>query len=391
MPHDFYLAWRYLRHHRLRSVILVACLGLTGALPLALHRILDAGETLMTARAAATPLLVGARGSALDLTLSALYFSSAAPSMITMAEVERIGATGWADALPIHARFRVHGQPLVGVTLDYFDFRHLFPARGQLLAMLGDCVLGARAATTLGLKPGDTLLTTPENLFDLAGIYPLKLRVAGVLERSHTPDDEAVFVDLQTAWVIEGLGHGHAGQDGAATLQAGQTQSRRIEDAKLLTYTEITSENVDSFHFHGDPGSYPVTAVIAVPPDQRATSLLRGRYLDPQDAAQIVDPAATTESLLQNIFRVGALFDGVLLLVGIATLLVVALVFVLSMRLRQREIDTIVLLGCSRLTVVRLAAAELILIATASAGLSLLLLALIRQYSTELVRLFVIP
>jgi putative ABC transport system permease protein len=165
----------------------------------------------------------------------------------------------------------------------------------------------------------------------------------------------------------------------------------QVDQTKLLTYTEITPANIGSFHFHGDPATYPINAVIAVPPDQRATTLLRGRYLDPRNTAQIVDPAATTQSLLQNIFRVGALFDGVLLLVGIATLLIVALVFALSLRLRQREIDTIVLLGCSRLTVLRLAAAELVLVALASSGLCLLLLALVRHYSTELGRHFVIP
>ena len=391
MRHDFYLAWRYLRHHRVRSLILIASLGLLIALPLALHRILDAGEALMTARAASTPLLVGARGSALDLTLSALYFNAAHPPMIRMAEAERVAATGWAEALPIYSRFRVRGQPLVGVTLDYFDFRQLTPVAGAPLAMLGDCVLGAEAAAKLGLEPGDPLLTTPENLFDLAGIYPLKLHVAGVLGRSHTPDDEAVFIDLQTAWVIEGLGHGHTAVPAGSGTTPGTATNIQVDQTKLLTYTEITPENVGSFHFHGDPATYPITAVIAVPPDQRATTLLRGRYLDPQDTAQIVDPAATTQSLLQNIFRVGALFDGVLLLVGIATLLIVALVFALSLRLRQREIDTIVLLGCSRLTVLRLAAAELALIALASSGLCLLLLALVRHQSTDLVRHFVIP
>ena len=395
MRHDFYLAWRYLRHHRTRSLILIASLGLLITLPLALHRILDAGEALMTARAKSTPLLVGARGSALDLTLSALYFNAAHPPMIRMADAEQVAATGWAEALPIYSRFRVRGQPLVGVTLDYFDFRQLKPVAGAPLAMLGDCVLGFEAAAKLGLKPGDPLLTTPENLFDLAGIYPLKLRVAGILGRSHTPDDEAVFIDLQTAWVIEGLGHGHTAvtEGGGMTprIAAVPATNIQVDQTKLLTYTEITPENVGSFHFHGDPATYPITAVIAVPPDQRATTLLRGRYLAPQNSVQIVDPAATTQSLLQNIFRVGALFDGVLLLVGIATLLIVALVFALSLRLRQREIDTIVLLGCSRLTVLRLAAAELVLIAIASSGLCLLLLALVRHQSTELVRHFVIP
>jgi len=393
MRHDFYLAWRYLRHHKTRSLILVACLSLLALLPLALHWMLDEGGRLMTARAAATPLLVGAKGSAVDLTLNALYFSEAAGSRVSMAEADRISETGWADPLPVYARFRVQGHPLVGVTLDYFDFRHLAPSQGAMLAMLGECVLGADAAADLRLKPGDTLLTAPENLFDLAGVYPLKLRVAGTLAKSHSPDDQAVFVDLQTAWVIDGLGHGHAEpkQAGPGAAAFGQADAKLAADAKLVTYTEITPENLDSFHFHGDPSTYPVSAVIALPHDRKSSTLLRGRYLDPGQNTQIVQPLATTRGLLQNIFRLQVLFDAVLVLVGGATLLALGLVFALSLRLRQKEIQTIFLLGCSRLTMARLVAAECVLIALASAAVCLALLQPVQYYAGGLVRRFVIP
>ena len=58
----------------------------------------------------------------------------------------------------------------------------------------------------MALKAGDSLVSSPESLFDLAGVYPLKMYVAGVLNKSHTSDDLAVFVDLKTTWVIQGLG-----------------------------------------------------------------------------------------------------------------------------------------------------------------------------------------
>ena len=390
MQHDFYLAWRYLRHHKTRTLILISCLSLLAILPLALHLVLEEGERQMTARAAATPLLVGSKGSAVDLTLNALYFNAASQPRVTMAEADRIGGTGWADPLPVYARFHVQGHPLVGVTLDYFDFRKLSPEKGDMLAMLGECVLGADAAVDLRLKPGDTLLTTPENLFDLAGVYPLKLRVAGVLGKAHSPDDQAVFVDLQTAWVIEGLGHGHA-EVKSAGFAAGQGGANVSADAKLITYTEITPENIDSFHFHGDPATFPVSAVIAVPHDRKSSALLRGRYLGKEDTAQIVQPLETTQGLLQNIFRVGVLFDAVIVLVGSATLLALGLVFALSLRLRHKELQTIFLLGCSRTTVLRLVGAEILLILLASATVSLGLLQPLQYYTGDLVRQFVIP
>lgn len=393
MRHDFYLAWRYLRHHRTRSLILIGCLSLLAILPLALHLTLDEGGRQMSARAEATPLLVGAKGSALDLTLNALYFNGGGGPTITMAEAERVADTGWADPLPVYARFRVLGHPLVGVSLDYFDFRHLAPAQGAMLTVLGDCVLGADAAKNLNLEPGDTLLTTPENLFDLAGVYPLKLHVVGVLDRAYSPDDQAVFIDLKTAWVIDGLGHGHAEakkMDSATTL-FGQADVNLAADAKLVTYTEITPETLDSFHFHGDPASYPISAVIALPHDRKSSTLLRGRYLDPQQNTQIVQPLETTRSLLGNIFRLQVLFDAVLALVGGAALLALGLVFALSLRLRQKEIHSIFLLGCSRLTVFRLLAAEILLIVLASATVCLALLQPVQYYAADWVRQFVFP
>jgi putative ABC transport system permease protein len=393
MQHDFYLAWCYLRHHKTRTVILISCLSLLAILPLALNLLLDAGEQQMMARAAATPLLIGAQGSAVDLTLNALYFNEAAQSRITMAEADRIADTGWADPLPLYARFRVQGYPLVGVSLDYFDFRQLVPVQGAMLAMLGECVLGADAAQALQLKPGDSLLTTPENLFDLAGVYPLKLHVVGVLGKTHSPDDQAVFIDLKTAWIIDGLGHGHAdiAKNHPALGAFASAGSNLAADAKLVTYSEITPENLDSFHFHGDPTTYPISAVIALPHDHKSSTLLRGRYLDSTQNTQIVQPLETTRRLLQNIFRVGVLFHAVLALVGSATLLALGLVFTLSLRLRKREMQTIFLLGCSRMTVVRLVSAEIVLIVLASAAVCLVLLQPIQYYAGDWVRRLVVP
>ena len=61
----------------------------------------------------------------------------------------------------------------------------------------------------MGLGVGDYVISSPESVFDLAGVYPLKMPVVGVLAPSFSPDDEAVFVDIKTTWVIQGLGHGH--------------------------------------------------------------------------------------------------------------------------------------------------------------------------------------
>ena len=73
----------------------------------------------------------------------------------------------------------------------------------------------------LNVGPGDTIVSTPEQVFDLAGVYPLKMRITGILPQTGGPDDRAVFVDLKTAWIIEGIAHGHE--------EAGATQGTVLE------------------------------------------------------------------------------------------------------------------------------------------------------------------
>ena len=265
-------------------------------------------------------------------------------------------------------------------------------AQGRAFAMLGDCVLGAKVAKNLSLKAGDSLVSSPESLFDLAGIYPLKMKVVGILKKSHTSDDLAVFVDLKTTWVIQGLGHGHQDvtQLKDPTLVLKRTESNVAATAKLFHYTEITEKNMASFHFHGNLSAYPIGAVIAVPYDAKSGAILRGRYLSKEETQQIVKPQEVIAGLLENIFRIKNLLDAVIAVVAIATILAVILVFALSLRLRQREIQTIFKIGCSRMTVLKLMAAEIMIIVFASTVLCVILMFAVQILSHDLVRMLFI-
>lgn len=393
MIDSFYVAWRYLTFNWGRALTLVACVTLISVLPLSLELLLDESERQLLARAETTPLLIGAKGSSLDLVMNSLYFGDSVPELITMAAAERVAETDLALPIPLLVRFKARGSPIVGTSLDYFDFRGLGIAVGRNLTRLGECVLGASAAEELGLGPGDSLLSSPETLFDLAGIYPLKMQVVGVLEPSHSADDLAVFVDLKTAWIIQGLVHGHADLTEVTdpTLVMDRSEGRVTATAKLAEFTEITPGNIGSFHFHGNASDYPITSVIAIPRNDKASAVLRGRYLgaeaeDVPEAQQILVPGDVTEGLLANIFRIKNVLDAVILMVGTATVLALVLVFALSLRLRQREIQTIFKLGCSRATIARLLGSEVAIILAAAALLTALFLVIVNYYAEPLVR-----
>jgi len=210
----------------------------------------------------------------------------------------------------------------------------------------------------------------------------------GILEKNHTADDLAVFVDLKTTWVIQGLGHGHDDVTKVTdqSLILKKTESNVAASAKLFHFQEITEKTVDSFHFHGDASIYPITAVITVPYDTKSGTLLRGRYLDKEETHQIIRPIEVIDGLLQNIFRIKNMVDAVISVVALATMMAIILVFALSLRLRQREIQTIFKLGCRRATIVRLVAAEIFIIVLASGALCGAMVFAVDLFSDQLVR-----
>ena len=209
MIDSFYLGWQYLRYNKIKTFILVTCITIIAALRLSLEILINESERQLALRAESSPLLIGAKGSALDLVMNSLYFGDEVPEAITMEAAEQVMDTDLAAPIPLFVRFKARDFPIVGTSLDYFDFRNLKFAQGEMFVMLGQCVIGAEVARKLNLEPGDHIVSSPETLFNIAGVYPLKMNITGVLVPTHSPDDLAVFVDIPTAWVINGLGHGH--------------------------------------------------------------------------------------------------------------------------------------------------------------------------------------
>jgi len=386
-----FLAGRYLLFHRWKTFVLVMAITLVVFLPAALNVLVERSAQQLTARAKTTPLLIGAKGSPLELTLSSLYFDGGTPTLTRYREVANVRDSQLANPIPLYVRFRASGYAIVGTTLDYVEFRKLEYAEGRSFAMLGETVIGATVASELGLSVGDSVVSSPESAFDLAGVYPLKLTVVGIFEPTFTADDESLFVDLKTAWVIEGLGHGHQNLETAeASVVLQRDENRIVANASLLQYNEITPENAESFHFHGDLGEFPVSAILVVPNDTKSGVILQGRVENSAGDTQIVRPSLVIEALLATVLTVQQYVVAAVALVGLATVSLAVLVFLLSLRLRQRERLTLYKIGSSRGVVTGLMAAEVLAVIAASAVVSALLTTWVSFYGADLIREFLL-
>lgn len=384
------LTLRYLAYNKLKTITLVLCVSLALLLPVLLQFGVAQFEQDLMARARSTPLVAGVKGSRFDLALQSMYFSRADLEPTSMREVEAIQETNYALPIPLALRFTAQGFPVVGTTLDYFEFREREIAKGTQLKRLGDCIIGANVAEKLQLQPGDKLMSDPLNVFDLSGNYPLKMRVVGVLEKSESPDDDAVFVDLKTEWIISGIGHGHQSINAETNkdLVLKQEDQTTVANAAVPQFNEVTDENLSSFHFHGETDSFPISAIIVVPVDQKSEVLLLGMYDTKESQLQLIRPTEIVNELMSMVFRVKQLFDMNSLLVSISIGLLLALVFVLSLRLRKRERQTMFQLGCSRSTIWKLQLTEVFFISAASLLVVLGITLIVRVYAGQLLRLW---
>lgn len=376
MRDNFFLAWQYLRHHRLTTAVLVASITLIIYLPAALQSIVKNAEHHFRSRADSTPLVVGPRGSALELVLGSVFFDKPYPDVLRWEQLSRIKTQELGLAIPLHARFLARDRQIVGTTKDYTRMRGLRVARGRLWNMAGECVIGARVADQLKLQLGDKIPVSKSTMFTLDA-PPLRLRVVGVLDTSETPDDDAIFVDLDTAWIIEGLGHGH-------------TRGAQHGSAEATLCTDITKENVGSFHFHGDRAKFPITAVIVNPNSDKSQTILLGQYFSPDETAQIVRPREVMDSLLERIVMIRSYMIVIIGMVSLVTLLTMALVIVLSIRLRRAELVTMSKIGCSRFTITSILGTQIAIIITAGTALATVMAILTNAYGAELVRLLVL-
>ena len=342
-------------------------------MPVATQVLVQHFDQQLRARATATPLVAGTGGQALDLTLEALYFREGGLDPMRWKDFERIRSQGMGLAVPLHATHHTRGRSLLGTTPEYFERRGLAPATGTLPLMVGDVVIGARMARDLELSVGDELFSDPVALYDISKPASFRLLVSGILAERGERDDLAAFVDIKTAWVLDGLYHGHkaapqiAAEDPDLILGTegdDRTGSMAISGA-LIEENVMDATTIDSFHFHGDQDELPLSSVLIWPGSHKDQTLLKARVND-WPGLQMVTPIDEIDELMVKVVRYKSLVDRLAVLLASSTGLLIALVLALSLRLREGELMTLDRIGCARGTVVQLVLLEILVVAAAS-------------------------
>jgi len=341
------LAIAHARHHRGRVVLLSSMVFLSMILPLGTNAISSRFATEVRSRASDTPLTIGARGSRFDLVMACLYFRNARADDIALRDVRPLASAGNATIIPLRIGHSARGVPIVATAPDYHQFRDHGLRSGHLPQRVGEVVVGAAAARRLGVSVDDLLGSDPSGMFDIARTATLQLRVVGVLTRTHTPDDDVLFTDLRTAWVLEGFGHAHA--EAAVVPESLKVQSGAsapVLSEALALDASMAPKDAARFHLHASEDSLPLSGAILAPDSEKTTSLLKAR-INASGGMQAVVPLQVVEEMLTHVGRVQALVNAISMVLAASTLAALVIVARLAATIRQRETLTLVRIGAS--------------------------------------------
>ena len=207
-----HLAWRYVCARPIVTSVSILGLALGSALisvVLTLHR---ETEDTFKREAALFDLIVGAKGSPLQLTLSALYHLDVPTGNIPYERYEALRDNPRvAFAVPIGLGDNYEGFRIVGTEQHFFDLvdreseKPLFGlAEGDYFKDPFDVVLGSTVARETGLKVGEVFSGT-HGLVSVPGSEvhtDFPYRVTGILNPTGTSQDRAIFGTLQSVWDI---------------------------------------------------------------------------------------------------------------------------------------------------------------------------------------------
>ena len=156
--------------------------------------------------AAKFDIIIGPAGSATQLAMNTMFFTDKPLGTISYEVVEALEDSGLVnDAIPFSMGDSYNSAPVVGTDAKLLEGKAL--KSGEMFSQPLDAVVGWEVARQYGLKPGDALVTSHGLSADGAAHADHPLSVTGVLARTDTAYDNAVFTPVSTIWALHDHGH----------------------------------------------------------------------------------------------------------------------------------------------------------------------------------------
>ena len=292
------------------SIIITACVAL-----LAYNISTQISEGIIQT-AANFDIIIGPSGSSTQLAMNTMFFTDKPLGTIPYSLVEEIQNSGMANAVvPFSMGDSYNDAPIVGTTPALLDGKSL--SSGEMFNEACEAVVGYDVAKKYNLSVGDTLITSHGLSGSGSDHAESPLTVTGVLSRTHTAYDNAVFTPCETIWTL----HDHE------------------EDEEGEEHTEG-----EEAHDHGEDKT--VCAVLVRSKSIADYSALTAAYSESSDYL-VINPNTVLREVLENVDMSRKIVYILCAVILIMNVFVITLIALLSAYDSRGEISLMRLIGVS--------------------------------------------
>jgi len=343
------LALKSLNNRRVSVLLTVIAIAVSVALLLAVERVKQQVQQNFANTVSGTDLIIGPRSSQTQLLLASVFHIGSMTNTMSWDSYEQISSRSEIDwSVPISLGDSVQGLPVVATNEQYFqhyryaDKQSLELTHGNWFDASKQAVLGAEASEQLGLAIGDQLTIAHGSgglSFSEHEQHPIN--VVGVLARTGTPVDQAVFVDLTTIDQVHGL-------------------------------TEDDSHGHD--HAHNHPTESISAALLGLKVKPLALRLQREINTYEQEPLTALMPGLTLQQLWKTLNIFEQALNGISVLVVLIGLIGMLTILLASLRERRREMAVLRAVGAGPGTIFGLLVTEALVVTIVATltGLTLL-------------------
>ena len=236
-------ALRHMAVRRAKLVMICLSIVITACVALLAYNISTQISEGIIQTAASFDIIIGPSGSSTQLAMNTMFFTDKPLGTIPYSLVEEIQNSGKANAVvPFSMGDSYNDAPIVGTTPALLEGKSL--SSGEMFDAACEAVVGYDVARKYNLSVGDAMITSHGLSGSGSDHAESPLTVTGVLSRTHTAYDNAVFTPCETIWAL----HDHAEEgeeehDEEKTVCAVLVRSKSIADYSALT--AAYSENSD--------------------------------------------------------------------------------------------------------------------------------------------------
>lgn len=326
------LVWNYLKAKPLNTILNIVLLALGIAVITVLLLFNKQLEEKISSNAKGIDLVVGAKGSPLQLILCNIFHIDFPTGNINLKEAERVSKSRLIKkAVPLALGDSYQSYRIVGTTNGYVELYHLALAQGEWWNNELETTIGENVARGLKLKVGDQFQSTHGLIEGGSGHEDQKFVVKGILKRTNTVVDNLILTSVETVWHV----HEHASADSTS----------HKEDHPAHDSTFVVSQLIPT-HQAGDSTKEVTSLLIQYRSPMAAIQL--PRMINGDSKLQAASPAFETARLFS------ILGVGVDILMGFAYVLIfisaLSVFIALYNSLKERRYDLAIMrsMGASK-------------------------------------------